>query len=190
MNYLNPEDIIKVTLILFSVIDILGAIPIILQLKARAGNIQSKKATIVAGIIMIVFLFLGDSILKLFGIDVQSFALAGAIILFLLGMEMILGKTIFVPEAEDKSSSIMPLAFPIIAGAGTMTTIISLKSEYGDWDILVGILVNLVFIYLVLRSINFIERKLGKGGVSILRKVFGIILLAIAIKLAKNQFHF
>jgi multiple antibiotic resistance protein len=186
----NLQDIIKVSIILFSVIDILGAIPVILQLKVRAGNIQSERATLVAGIIMIVFLFLGTSILGLFGVDLPSFALAGAIILFLLGLEMVLGKTIFVPEADDKSSSIVPLAFPIIAGAGTMTTIISLTSEYHQIDVLVGILLNLVLVYIVLRSINFIERKLGKGGVNILRKVFGIVLLAIAIKLVKNQFHF
>jgi len=186
----NLQDIIKVSIILFSVIDILGAIPVILQLKVRAGNIQSERATLVAGIIMIVFLFLGTSILGLFGVDLPSFALAGAIILFLLGLEMVLGKTIFVPEADDKSSSIVPLAFPIIAGAGTMTTIISLTSEYKQIDVLVGILLNLILVYVVLRSINYIERKLGKGGVNILRKVFGIVLLAIAIKLVKNQFHF
>jgi multiple antibiotic resistance protein len=186
----NPQDIIKVSIILFSVIDILGAIPVILQLKVRAGNIESERATLVAGIIMVVFLFLGESILGLFGVDLASFALAGAIILFLLGMEMVLGKTIFVPEADDKSSSIVPLAFPIIAGAGTMTTIIALKSEFATPDILVGVLLNLVLVYVVLRSINFIERKLGKGGVNILRKVFGIVLLAIAIKLVKNQIHF
>jgi len=186
----NPQNILKVSIILFSVIDILGAIPVILQLKVRAGNIQSEKATFVAGIIMVVFLFLGESILSLFGVDLASFALAGAIILFLLGMEMVLGKTIFVPEADDKSTSVVPLAFPIIAGAGTMTTIISLTSEYSTIDVLVGIFLNLVLVYAVLRSINFIERKLGKGGVNILRKVFGIVLLAIAIKLVKNQFHF
>jgi multiple antibiotic resistance protein len=185
------ENILKISIILFSVIDILGAIPVILQLKLRAGNIQSERATLVAGVIMVVFLFLGEQILALFGVDLASFALAGAIILFLLGMEMVLGKTIFVPEADDKSTSIVPLAFPIIAGAGTMTTIISLKSEYTNpFDILIGILLNLILVYLVLRSINFIERKLGKGGVSILRKVFGIVLLAIAIKLFKNQIHF
>lgn len=188
---MSIENIVKISIILFSVIDILGAIPVILQLKLRAGNIQAEKATIVAGFIMVVFLFLGEQILSLFGVDLASFALAGAIILFLLGMEMVLGKTIFVPEAEDKSTSIVPLAFPIIAGAGTMTTIISLKSEYPNtMDVLVGILVNLVLVYGVLRSINFIERKLGKGGVNILRKVFGIVLLAIAIKLVKNQINF
>ena len=183
------KEILSVSLILFSVIDILGSIPIIIDLRKKAGHIQSEKATLVAGIIMVVFLFLGESILGLLGLDVASFAVAGSIILFILGMEMILGRDFFRShESEASSSSIVPLAFPLIAGAGTMTTILSLRAEYSVNNILVGIFLNLVFVYLVLKSSNWIERKIGKGGYNVLRKVFGVILIAIAVKLFKNNF--
>ncbi len=184
---LNFKEIFSVTLILFSVIDIIGSIPIVIELRKRNGVIESEKATLVAGLIMIVFLFLGESILKLFGVDVQSFAVAGAIIIFLIGMEMILGRHIFRPSTDTTSSSIVPLAFPLIAGAGTMTTIISLKSQYASPNIIIGILLNLIIVYLVLRTSEWLERKLGTGGTELLRKVFGIILLAIAIKLIKSN---
>jgi multiple antibiotic resistance protein len=184
------RDIIQVTLVLFSVIDILGAIPVIIDLRRRTGSLEAGKATIVAGFIMVAFLFFGTNVLTLFGVDVQSFAIAGAIIIFLIGLEMILGKHVFAPEVDSRTSSIVPLAFPIIAGAGTMTTIISLRAEYRIVNILVGILLNLVVVYLVLRSSVFLERKLGTGGANILRKVFGIVLLAISIKLLKAQIHF
>ena len=182
------KEIISVSLILFSVIDILGSVPIIIDMRKRVGHIQSEKATIVAGIIMIVFLFVGKSILSLFGIDVESFALAGALIMFLLGMEMILGIELFKSDASAaSSSSIVPLAFPLIAGAGTMTTLISLRAEYSQPNILVGIVLNLAFVYIVLKTSGWLEKKLGAAGFNILRKVFGIILLAIAIKLFKNN---
>lgn len=184
------KEILSVSLILFSVIDILGSIPVIIDLRKKAGgHIQSEKATIVAGFIMVVFLFLGESILNLLGIDVASFAIAGSIILFVLGMEMILGREFFRSHDNDAStSSIVPIAFPLIAGAGTMTTILSLRAEFTVPNILVGIAVNLVFVYLVLKSSEWIEKKIGKGGYNILRKVFGVILLAIAIKLFKTNF--
>ena len=182
------KEIISVSLILFSVIDILGSIPIIIDLRKKAGHIQSEKATIVAGVIMVVFLFLGKSILSLFGIDVESFALAGALIIFLIGLEMILGIKLFKSDAAAaSSSSIVPLAFPLIAGAGTMTTILSLRAAYSVPNILVGIVLNLIFIYIVLKTSGWLERKLGAAGFNIIRKVFGIILLAIAIKLFKNN---
>lgn len=182
------KEIISVTLILFSVIDILGSIPIIIDIRKREGRIQSEKATIIAGVLMIIFLFLGTSILNLFGIDVESFAIAGALIMFLIGMEMILGVSIFKSDNETSGTgSIVPLAFPLIAGAGTMTTILSLKAEYLTQNILVGIVVNLVFVYIVLKTSGWLERKIGAAGFSILRKVFGIILLAIAIKLFKSN---
>ncbi len=185
---LNFKQIASVTIILFSIIDIIGSIPIVIDLKKKAGNIESVKATIVAGVIMIVFLFLGESILRLFGIDVYSFAIAGAIIILLIGFEMILGITLFRHEsAGDASSSIVPLAFPLIAGAGTMTTIISLRAEYEVANILAGIIINLLLVFLVLKSCNWLERKIGNGGFIILRKVMGIILLAIAIKLIKSN---
>jgi multiple antibiotic resistance protein len=183
---LSFKEIISVTLILFSVIDILGSVPVIIDLRKQAGHVQSEKATLVAGIIMIVFLYLGESILKLFGLDIGSFAIAGALIMFIIGMEMILDRKFFKQNTETlKTASIVPIAFPLIAGAGTMTTIISLRAEYDTWNILVGIILNLIFVYLVLKTSGWLERKLGVNGFNILRKVFGIILLAIAIKLIK-----
>jgi multiple antibiotic resistance protein len=181
------KEILSVTLILFSVIDILGSVPIIIDLRKKVGHVQSEKATLISGVIMIVFLLLGESILKLFGIDLGSFAVAGAIIMFLIGMEMILGLQIFHSSPDDvDSASVVPLAFPLIAGAGTMTTLISLKAEYHTYNILVGVVVNLAFVYLVLKTCGWLERKIGNAGFNILRKVFGIVLLSIAIKLFKN----
>ena len=182
------KSIISVTLILFSVIDIIGNIPIIVDLRKKVGHVQSEKATIAAGVIMIAFLFLGESLLGLFGIDVQSFAVAGAIVLFIIGLEMVLGVEFFKHDTESISStSIVPLAFPLLAGAGTMTTIISLRAEYAKLDILVGILLNLIIIYIILKASRWVEIKLGKGGTNVLRKVFGIVLLSIAIKLFKSN---
>jgi multiple antibiotic resistance protein len=181
------KQILSVSLILFSVIDILGSIPIIIELRKKAGRIESEKATIAAGVLMYGFLYLGESILKLFGVDVASFAIAGAIIIFLIGMEMTLGINIFVEDTNSGTTSIVPLAFPLIAGAGTMTTIISLRAEYTTPNILVGITLNLVFVYIVLKASEWIESKLGNAGANLLRKVFGIILIAIAIKLFKTN---
>ncbi|MEO9483738.1 MAG: MarC family protein [Ekhidna sp.] len=184
----NFKEIISVSLILFSVIDIIGSVPIIIDLRKKFGHIQSGKATLVSGIIMVIFLFLGESILQLFGIDISSFAIAGAIIMFLLGMEMILGLQFFKSDPEEsKSASIVPLAFPLIAGAGTMTTLVSLKAEFATTNILIGVVVNLAFVYLVLKTSGWLERKIGKAGFNVLRKVFGIVLLAIAIKIFKNH---
>ena len=184
----NIKEILSVTLILFSVIDVLGSIPVIVDFRRKLGKIESEKATIAAGFIMIIFLFLGERLLSLFGVDVASFAIAGAIILFLLGMEMILGREIFKHGSVDTgAASIVPIAFPIIAGAGTMTTLLALRSAYEIQNILIGVLLNLIFVYLVLKSSNWIETKLGPGGIDILRKVFGIILLAIAVKLFKTN---
>ena len=182
------KEIFSVTLTLFAVIDILGSVPIIIQIRQREGQVHSEKATLVAGALMVVFLFLGQSILSLFGVDYQSFALAGAIIIFLIGMEMILGIELFRTNTEAASGSIVPLAFPLIVGAGTMTTLLSLRAAYSLPNVLVGISLNLLFVYLVLKSSAWIERKLGKAGEDILRRVFGVILLAIAIKLFKQNF--
>ena len=187
----HVKDIVTVSLILFSVIDILGALPVVIDIRKKAGTIDSGRATLIAGGIMIAFLFLGTNILKLLGVDVDSFALAGAIVIFLMGLEMVLDRNIFraSPASEvDYSHSIVPLAFPLIAGAGTITTILSLRSQYQVPDILAGIGLNLVFVYLVLRSSAVIEAKLGRAGSNVLRKVFGVILLAIAIKLVKTYF--
>lgn len=181
------KEIASVTLTLFAVIDILGSIPIIIDLRKREGKIESEKATIISGVLMIAFLFLGQSILALFGIDFQSFAMAGAIIIFLIGLEMILGKDFFHNDPEVKTGSVVPLAFPLIVGAGTMTTLLSLRAAYSLPNVLVGIVINLIFVYIVLKASAWLERKLGKAGANVLRKVFGVILLAIAIKLFKTN---
>lgn len=183
------KEIVSVTLILFSVIDILGSIPIVINLRKKVGHIQSGKATIAAGILMVLFLLLGESILSLFGIGVDDFAIAGALIIFALGAEMILGIEIFKPdtEASATSTSIVPIAFPLIAGAGTLTTILTLKSEYSQINIGIGILINLAIVFVVLKSTNWLEKKLGKTGLDVLRRIFGIILLSIAIKIFKSS---
>jgi len=185
---INFKEIASVTLILFSIIDVLGSIPIIIELRKKSGKIESGKATIVAGSIMVVFLFIGEAILNLFGIDVESFAVAGAIIILILGMEMILDRSFFKQDHQtSNTSSIVPLAFPLIAGAGTLTTILSLKAVYNHNNILIGIIVNLVFVYVVLKSSTWLEKKIGHEGFNILRKVFGIILLSLAVKLLKEN---
>jgi len=182
------KQILSVSLILFSVIDILGSIPIIINLRKKVGHIQSGKATIVAGILMITFLLVGKSILTLFGIGVEDFAIAGALIIFALGAEMILGIELFKPDPEaSTSASIVPIAFPLIAGAGTLTTILTLKAEFEQINIAIGILLNLIFVFVVLKSTNWLERKLGKTGVDVLRRIFGIILLSIAVKIFKTN---
>ena len=182
------KQILSVSLILFSVIDILGSIPIIINLRKKVGHIQSGKATIVAGLLMITFLLVGKSILTLFGIGVEDFAIAGALIIFALGAEMILGIELFKPDPDATSSaSIVPIAFPLIAGAGTLTTILTLKAEFEQINIAVGILLNLIFVFVVLKSTNWLERKLGKTGVDVLRRIFGIILLSIAVKIFKTN---
>jgi multiple antibiotic resistance protein len=183
------REILSVTLILFSVIDILGSIPIIINLRKKVGHIQSEKATLAAGVLMVLFLLLGKSILNLFGIGVDDFAIAGALIIFALGAEMILGIEIFKPdpEAGATSTSIVPIAFPLIAGAGTLTTILTLKAAYSQINIGVGIVLNLIIIYSVLKSTNWLERKLGQTGLDVLRRIFGIILLSIAIKIFKTN---
>jgi multiple antibiotic resistance protein len=185
---LNFKEILSVSLILFSIIDILGSIPIILDLKKKAGSIHADRTTLVAGGLMIGYLFVGKSILGLFGVDVKSFAVAGAFILLLIGFEMISGRQIFQHNTtSSKATSIVPLAFPIIAGAGTMTTILSLKAAYEEENIIIGILLNMLLVFAVLRSAGWIERKLGPTAIQVLQKVFGLILLAIAIKLIKTN---
>ena len=186
MHYFNYKEIISVTMILFAIIDIVGAIPIIIQLRKKAGHIQSEKASIVASILMILFLFLGEQLLAIIGLDVKSFAIAGSLVIFIIALEMILGVNFFKDEIPD-SVSIVPLAFPIIAGAGTMTTLLSLKSEYQTQNIIFGILINMIFVYAVLKNTLRLENLLGKTGLNILRKAFGIILLAIAIKLFRHN---
>ncbi|HNP06553.1 MAG TPA: MarC family protein [Cyclobacteriaceae bacterium] len=188
MGTFNFTEVFSVTLILFSVIDILGSIPLILMIKKRDGRIYAEKATIISAVIMVIFLFLGQSILMLFGLDVASFALAGAIVIFIIALEMILGITIIKDDPDASGSgSVVPLAFPLIAGAGTLTTILSLRAVYSEINVLIGILVNTVFVYVVLRLSGWLERVIGKSGFSVLRRVFGVILLAIGVKIFKSN---
>ena len=185
---LNIKEIITATMVLFAVIDIIGSIPIIIDLRRKVGHIQSEKASVVAVIIMIAFLFVGEEILKLIGIDVNSFAVAGALVILFLALEMILGVQLFKDEAPE-TASVVPLAFPLIAGAGTMTTILSLRAEYYAINIIIAIIINTVFVYIVLKSSKKIERLLGKGGINVVRKIFGVILMAIAVKLFAANIH-
>ena len=174
---LNFKEIITATMVLFAVIDIVGSIPIIIDLRQKVGHIQSEKASIVAMFIMILFLFLGVQILNLIGIDVYSFAVAGSFVIFFLAIEMILGVQLY-KEESPKTASVVPLAFP-----GTMTTILSLKAEFETINIIVAIIINVIFVYIVLKSSAKIERLIGEGGINVVRKIFGVILLAIAVKL-------
>lgn len=173
-------------MVIFAIIDILGSIPVVIELRRKAGHIESEKASVVATALMILFLFLGESLLKVIGLDVESFAIAGSFVIFFIAMEMVLGLTIFKEEAPE-TVSIVPLAFPLIAGAGTMTTLLSLKTEYHTQNILVGIILNMLFVYFVLKNTERLEKLFGKTGLNILRKAFGVILLAIAIKLFRNN---
>lgn len=179
---LDFKEIITIAMVLFAVIDIVGSIPIIVDLRQKFGHIQSEKASVVAGIIMIVFLFVGEELLKLMGIDVHSFAVAGSFVLFFLALEMILGIRIY-KEDSNSSASIVPLAFPLIAGTGTMTTLLSLKSQFATINILIAIILNIVLVYGVLKSSSKIEKLLGNNGLGVIRKTFGVVLLAIAVKL-------
>lgn len=176
------KQIFTAGMILFAVIDIVGSIPIIVDLRKKVGHIQSEKASIVACILMIAFLFVGETILSLIGIDVNSFAVAGAFIIFFLAIEMILGVQLYKDDAPE-TAAIVPLAFPLIAGAGTMTSILSIKSEFDTPNIIVAIILNVIVVYAVLKSSKKIEKLFGKQGISVIRKIFGVILLAIAVKL-------
>lgn len=181
---INLNEIFKATMVLFAVIDIIGSIPIIIKIKETSGDIHANRITIVSLVIMIAFLITGESLLMLFGVNVESFAVAGAFILFAMALEMIMGIELFKDTPTNgKSAGIVPLAFPIIAGAGSMTTLISLRAEFEMVNILVAILINMIIVLVVLKLTRRIERLLGPGGVAILKKVFGIILLAIAVKL-------
>lgn len=182
-NKLNGSEVFKASMVLFAVIDIIGSVPLIIKLKESAGEIHELRTSIVSFGIMIGFFILGESVLQLFGVNKASFAVAGSLLLFAMAAEMILGVKVFRDSISGKTASIVPLAFPIIAGAGTMTSLISLRAEYYDFNIIIAIIINVLIIYIVLKSTNKIEKLLGETGIAIMKKVFGIILLAIAIKL-------
>lgn len=186
-NFFNLSQIISVSMILFAIIDILGAIPIIIDLRKKAGGkIESEKAALASLFLMIAFLFVGEGLLSIIGLDISSFAIAGSLVIFIIAMEMILGITFFKEEIPS-TLSIVPLAFPLIAGAGTMTTLLSLKAEYATQNIVIGIIINTLFVYAVLKNSVRLEKLFGVTGLHIMRKAFGIILLAIAIKLFRNN---
>lgn len=183
----NINQLITITFTLFAIIDIVGSVPVLVGLKEKMGGIKAMQATLVSGGLMILFLFLGEQLLHILGLNIPSFAVGGSIVIFLLGLEMVLGHEIFKADAGAKSGTVVPIAFPIIAGSGTLTTIMSLKANYDEMYILAGILLNLVFVYLVLRSLNLIERVLGPNGLTAVRKFFGVILLAIAVKIFSSN---
>lgn len=187
LEHILLTEIITVSLTLFAVIDMLGSVPVLLSLKKKMGEISAVQATVVSGGLMLLFFFVGEAVLNLMGLDISSFAIAGSIVIFILGLEMVLGMEFFRSEQGEKSGSIVPVAFPLIAGSGTLTTIMSLKATYHAYNILISILVNLIIIYVILRSLKLIERALGPSGILVVRKFFGVILLAIAIKIFKNN---
>ena len=188
MNF-SLKDILTITMVLFAVIDIIGSLPVLIDVKNKVGKIESGKATWVSGLIMIVFLFVGENILKLIGITVNDFAIAGSFIIFFIALEMILGIRFFKDDSSA-TASVVPIAFPLIAGTGTLTTLLSIRAEYKEIEnIIVAILINLIIVFIVLKNMYRLEKLLGLGGINILRKVFGVILLAIAVKLFRSNLH-
>ncbi len=182
MNF-SWDAFLTVTFTLFAVIDIIGSVPLLIGLKSKMGGIREWRATLISGMLMILFLFLGEKFLGVLGIDVKSFAVGGSIVIFILGLEMVLGVEFFKSDGDAKSGTVVPIAFPLIAGSGTLTTIISLRANFSEWVVLAGILGNLVVIFLTLKSLDFIQRLLGPAGLLAVRKFFGVVLLAIAVKI-------
>lgn len=186
---LSAKEILTISFTLFAVIDMVGNIPVLASLRAKmGGEIRSLQATLASGGLMILFLLVGQQFLNILGLDVQSFAVAGSIVIFIIGLEMVLGLEFFKQDGNPKSGSVVPIAFPLIAGSGTLTTIMSLKANYNDVNILISILINCIFIYLVLHSLKWIEKMLGPNGMVVIRKFFGVILLAIAVKIFGSNF--
>jgi multiple antibiotic resistance protein len=175
--------LLTVTFTLFAVIDIVGSVPILISLKEKMGGINEFRATLISGALMVLFLFLGEAFLKVLGLDVKSFAVGGSIVIFILGLEMVLGLEFFKSEQNVKAATLVPIAFPLIAGSGTLTTIMSLRANYGETALLIAILVNLIIVYAVLKSLTVIAKLLGPAGLIAVRKFFGVILLAIAVKI-------
>jgi len=186
----NIKDILTIFMVLFAVIDIIGNIPIIIDLRKKVGQIQSEKASLIAGIILIVFLFIGEQLLSIIGIDVHSFAIAGSLIIFFIALEMILGIKIYKDEKNPLNATVFPLAFPLIAGPGSLTTLLSLKAAYSNTNIIIAIFINMLFIYIVLKGSSKIEKIIGENGIGIIRKIFGVVLLAISIKLFTSNIKF
>jgi len=186
----NIKDILTIFMVLFAVIDIIGNIPIIIDLRKKVGQIQSEKASLIAGIILIVFLFIGEQLLSIIGIDVHSSAIAGSLIIFFIALEMILGIKIYKDEKNPLNATVFPLAFPLIAGPGSLTTLLSLKAAYSNTNIIIAIFINMLFIYIVLKGSSKIEKIIGENGIGIIRKIFGVVILAISIKLFTSNIKF
>ena len=187
---LNLKEILTIFMVLFAVIDIIGNIPIIIDLRQKVGRVQSGKASLIAGFILIIFLFIGEQLLSIIGIDVHSFAVAGALIIFFIALEMILGIKIYKEDKNPLNATVFPLAFPLIAGPGSLTTLLSLKAAYSNANIIVAIIINMFFIYIVLKGSGKIEKIIGENGIGIIRKIFGVVLLAISIKLFTSNIKF
>ncbi len=183
------NELLTVTFTLFAVIDIVGSIPIFISIKQKVGGINEARATFISGLLMIAFLYGGEKFLSILGLDLKSFAVGGSIVIFILGLEMVLGMEFFKSEKDVKAATLVPIAFPLIAGSGTLTTIVSLKTGFSDSTILLGIVLNLTIIYIVLKSLNLIGRLLGNAGLLAVRKFFGVILLAIAVKIFAENAH-
>lgn len=186
---ISINELITVSFTLFAVIDIIGSVPVLISLKQKIGHINEWKATLISGALMIVFLYVGEKFLNILGLDKKSFAVGGSIVIFILGLEMVLGLEFFKSEKDAKASTVVPIAFPLIAGSGTLTTIMSLKAVYEETTVLVAILMNLVIVFIVLKSLNFIQKLLGPAGLIAVRKFFGVILLAIAVKIFASNAH-
>lgn len=183
----NWEQILTASFTLFAVIDIIGSIPLLISLKDKMGGIHEWRATLISGGLMLLFLVIGEKFLNMMGVDKRSFAVGGSIVIFILGLEMVLGHEFFKSDHDAKSGTVVPIAFPLIAGSGTLTTILSLKAIYNDLYVFVAIMLNLVLVYIVLKSLNFFQRLLGEAGMMAVRKFFGVILLAIAVKIFANN---
>ena len=186
---LVPGELLTVTFTLFAVIDIIGSVPILISLKQKMGGMKELRATLISGALMILFLYVGEAFLNVLGLDVRSFAVGGSIVIFILGLEMVLGIEFFKGDADVKTATVVPIAFPLIAGSGTLTTIMSLKANYGAVTLLIAIMINLIIVYIVLKSLGYIAKLLGTGGLSAIRKFFGVILLAIAVKIFATNAH-
>ena len=186
---INLKELLTVTFNLFAIIDILGSIPVLISLKEKMGGINELKATLISGALMILFLYAGEALLKILALDVKSFAVGGSIVIFILGLEMVLGIEFFKSDKDVKAATVVPIAFPLIAGSGTLTTIMSLKANYGQVTLLIAILINLIVVYLVLKSLGYLARLLGPAGLIAVRKFFGVILLAIAVKIFATNAH-
>jgi len=189
MMPINIKELLTVTFTLFAVIDIIGSVPVLISLKSKMGGIREARVTMISGALMILFLFIGEPFLNLLGLDVRSFAVGGSIVIFIIGLEMVLGVEFFKSEKDVRAATVVPIAFPLIAGSGTLTTIISLKANYDQSVVLLAILINLIFVFIVLKSLQLIERILGPAGLIAVRKFFGVVLLAIAVKIFATNAH-